>query len=467
MAEKKRTAICHVVKPKDVIENIGNVFSEVTEAGIDLDNHTIQGVCLFGTRNSANDRIYSTKAIATLTALAEGAKCYADHPSVDEMKQKSGVRSIRDWIGAFEGARQNGDKIYANLRCREAYFDLMRDIATIQPHGMGMSVNCRVKVFSDSKGRENVVDIDKVRSFDCVSEGATISNLWEGLGQKVEQNANPEIEILKDLVEDKVEALFAEEGMIQDKLDNDKIRREISDITYIANGLIEKTLYDEKMSVTDKRKKVMAVFDDLDKEVKKKLSAIKESITEEENMDKDQIEQIKNQAVEEYKKSEEAKKAGADLTEAKAEIKKLEDNLEETTKTKDKEIEELKKERDELKSQNQDLKVKLDEKELSEKIAEKKTMIAELTKDLPKEAITEVFTESLMALQEKKEDDKVITVEEQAKQLVEDRKALLASDSGKVKGSGDHYNPDKETTESKQKVTDEDIDDFVDKKLGK
>ena len=65
---------------------------------------------------------------------------YLNHPGKSELKEHSGVRRIQDWGGIFENARQEKDKIFADLRVREAYWDLVQDVATMSPANVGHSI---------------------------------------------------------------------------------------------------------------------------------------------------------------------------------------------------------------------------------------------------------------------------------------------------------------------------------------
>ena len=164
-----------------MIKNINEeIIDGLKEAGLDVDNHTIKGVCLFGRRKSLNNRVYQDAAISKLAVLAEGNKCFINHISKSEAKDRDNVRSLRDWVGVYEGARKKKDAIFANLRCREAYWDLLRDLATMQPHGTGFSIDARAKVMLDSKtGLESVVDIERLNSADIVAASATTSTIFE------------------------------------------------------------------------------------------------------------------------------------------------------------------------------------------------------------------------------------------------------------------------------------------------
>jgi len=439
----KKIKKIHLLKKKDLTEGFDDCFSEVSEAGIDSTNHLIKDVCLFGTPKSANGRFYTDKAITSIATLAEGSKCYLDHPGKSELKERDGVRSVRDFAGVFQGAYQKGTKVFANLKVREAFFPLLQDIAVMSPKGMGLSINARVKVFSDGAGVESVADVDLLRSTDLVSSAATTQNLWESSPDipDEEQELNDLSESVEDEVKDKFDTIIVEEGMIQNQLDNQKIRSEIDQVSWLAQDLINKVLMDDKLSVADKKKKVISVFNDLDSEVQKRVKTIKEAM-EDEQMDLNKLKadhkDLVTALLDEFKQAEEYKLLQSNLDKATKDIEDLKLQLadnETATKAKETEIEDLK-------SQNVELKAKLDEVEVSEKLAAKKAIVTKALSEakLPKEAITDVFTETLMNLEEKKvEDDKVITVEEQIKTHIEDRKALVNKDSGKIRNSGDEF----------------------------
>jgi len=464
-----------LVTKQDIVEAHDNPFSEITEAGIDSDNFTLSNVCLFGRKESINLRTYSDKAIDSLTVLAEGCKCFADHPTKTSLKDSDGVRSIRDLIGVFEGAHRSGDKVLANLRVREAYWDLMHDIATMQPKGTGMSINAQVKVYQDDKGMESVQDVALLRSTDCVSSAATTSSLWESLGTEMAKNlTKDEEEDFEVDVEERVKAKFDEviaaEGVIQDKLDNDKLKYEVSDITYTASDMISTVMRGDD-PVGDKKSKVMKIFDDLSSEIKKRLTKIKKESIEEMDITLAMVKENKSimeSLLSEFKEKEDTVKMKADITSA----TEANTALKTDSDKKDEKIKELTDKVTALESEKKDLALKLDEIEVSEKIAEKRAQVQGWVSEakLPEECVTKLWVESLLSLNDKKgEDDKVITFETQVKEYIEDRR--LAGDKKKpvVKGAGDEFvnktatesNKDKKKDTLDRKEVEESVDNFV------
>jgi len=158
---------------QDIKESVFNVFE-----GSSLVGNKLRGVVLFGSKKSKNNRIYSNRAIDDLRNLSEGNKAFLDHPGKQELKERGGVRSIRDWLGVFSSSRREGDKILANLTVRESYQPLIQDLIALQPGNVGFSINARVRV-SQKNGTEVVENVGILRSVDLVSNAATTSNLFE------------------------------------------------------------------------------------------------------------------------------------------------------------------------------------------------------------------------------------------------------------------------------------------------
>ncbi|MFH1980330.1 MAG: hypothetical protein ABIL58_00670 [Pseudomonadota bacterium] len=185
---------------KEITENYENTFESV---GIDEANKIIKKVCVFGFRKSKNGYEYSDKAIASIARLTEGLKSFYNHPAASERKERGGVRDVRDWLGIFKNVQRSGDKIYADLHCRESSFGLLKDIARLQPQGVGNSINARVKMYRDEKtGQESVIDVDQLRSGDIVASAATVSNLFEAHTKGEEWTAEDEV-LLADVLKDR------------------------------------------------------------------------------------------------------------------------------------------------------------------------------------------------------------------------------------------------------------------------
>lgn len=95
-------------------------------------------------------------------------------------------------------------------------------------------------------------------------------------------------------------------------------------------------------------------------------------------------------------------------------------------------------------------KKELDELKAKEAYRTKKELIEKLVSEseLPKEAVTELWKDTLMQVEEKVVDDERVTIKEQVKKLIADRLAVVKS--GTIKGSGDEKG-----TGTKEEITDE------------
>ena len=105
---------------------------------------------------------------------------------------------------------------------------------------------------------------------------------------------------------------------------------------------------------------------------------------------------------------------------------------------KDKKISELEAKLKEQEASQQDLKKKLDEMQVKEQLQLKEKVVEKALAEskLPVEAKTEIFKGLLMNCSEYKNGDKVVTVEEQVKNLIVDRESIVGKVSP-VKGMGD------------------------------
>ena len=449
----KKIKAMHLIRQKDIKEEIQSPFDSVKEGAIDSDNHIVKGVCIFGTRESANNRVYQDKAISSLCKLANGAKMYLNHPGKSELKEHSGVRRIQDWGGVFENTRQEKDKIFADLRVREAYWDLVHDVATMSPANVGHSINARVKIFSDEQGKESVVDVDKLSSIDLVSSAATTTSLFESIQENMNECGDSEIllSMVEARIQDKFQLAMMKEGVLQDKINEDKIKREMSDVNWTAISMIEDCLFerngykDKKMSMGDKKKEVTTILDDLDKEIQKRVAKVKGEMKEME-ITVDVLKKDYPRIVEALLNESKSKAEYDTVQEQAKKLAEMKTTLEAQIVGKDAEIKTLK-------EQNQAMAVELDKMKVTEKLSAKKALIDKLLAEskLPKEAKTDLFISQLMSLEEKKNGDKVITVEEQAKGLIEDRQKVVAVASGKVTGMGDEHT--QEATESDKMKT--------------
>ena len=282
-----------------------NLFpdKEKLEASIHEADFTIKGVCVFGTKESKNGYVYSDKAVNTLTRMAHGAKLFLNHPGVSELKERDGVRDIRHWAGVFLNPRREGDKVMADLKVRESYWPLVKDVAMLQPQGVGNSINSRVKIFQDDKGKESIVDIESLNSIDLVANAATTSNLFESVPEdtlenqlddltsfadkgmvQISKNARETIEI-RDFAKAKMFQIT--EGILKDKIKEKEIRREIDRLQWDAWDVISDILQDGKKKFPLKKEEIGEVLEDLESMINKALKATPKTENKNSNNDLD------------------------------------------------------------------------------------------------------------------------------------------------------------------------------------
>jgi len=436
----------HLVRTQDIVDYWnGSPFGDITEAKLDTENYMISDVCVFGTRESKNGYVYSDKAVNTLTRMAHGAKFFFDHPAKEEEKQRDGVRSVKDWAGIFTNPRREQDKVFADLMVRESCWDLVKDVALMQPSGFGNSINSRVKMFKDEKGLESILDIETLKSIDLVASAATTNTLFESYREPSEEDRALEEGRLKVRMD-------LGEGILKDRIEDREVRRAVNRLQYDALDVIDEIFKDQNKAFPDKKKEISSVLNDLESMINDFLSGKKKpgkngTIYAQQTEKKEEVDEMKDLTIEALKKErpdifdairvsfEDANrigKLGTDFNELKTKFDEL-NTAHETQGT----------ELTTLKTENEDLKKKLDAYEQNEKKTAKESLIDQKIKDakLPDEAITEVFRNDLLMKDE--------TGIEAA---IQDRKDIWTKSTSKIKGAGGEFIP---KLESKVSVDEE------------
>lgn len=184
---------------KNMTEKINDSFTEAS-----ISANTIRNVAIMGSPVSKNGYTYTEQAMKSLSRLVNGAKFFVNHPSHQEEKDRDGVRSMHDFAGVFSDGRIQGNKVLANLRVRDQFKPLLLDIIQLNPHGVGMSINSRVKVYKDDEGQESVLDIVSLKSVDLVSSAATTTSLFESHNdKKTEQELEDELDFHELFLQEK------------------------------------------------------------------------------------------------------------------------------------------------------------------------------------------------------------------------------------------------------------------------
>lgn len=427
---------------RDIVDNWDeNPFQNIEEAHIDEATHTIKDVCVMGTRHSKNGYDYENPAIDKLAILTEGAKFFINHPSNSEKKDRDGVRDIRDWAGVYSSPRKKGnDKIFADLKVRPAFWELVKDVAVMKPPGIGNSINSRVKVFKDQIGKEHVMDIDVLKSIDLVASAATTQSLFESHGDEGMEIKTEEIidQILIEKIEkiqnDMTYQLIRDitEGLLVDKINERELSRKISDLNWKTGDIIEEILKNKDKDMKTKKIEITGVLDDLEKMIndvlagKKPLAEQNKKEDIEMEISKLTLEDLVKERPDIVKLVKDSTKATDEMEAIKKEHTEMKTKLEAMTnelvdlKTK---LKAVVKERDELKK-------KLDEFETKEKGAKKESFIADKINELkiPKDIMTDIFKTTLMVMEEKE----II-------EALNDRKDIFLKGQKLIRNAGDEY----------------------------
>lgn len=456
---KRRVKLVHHYR--DVIDSWDqSPFVDVQEAQIDEASYTISDVCVFGTRHSLNGYDYEDPAIDKLTMLTEGAKFFVNHPSKSEYKDRDGVRDIRDWAGVYGSPRKQGaDKVYATLRVRPAFWELVKDVAMMKPPGVGNSINSRVKVYKDQKtGKEHIVDIDVLRSIDLVASAATTQNLFESHGDDMETDIG---EIIDQLLleeegksrEDMTYQLVRDslEGILADKIKEKEKERKIRDLQWNVEDTIADVLKDEAKDMKTKKSDIGKILDDFETMIndilagKKVPNVAENEKKEEEDMDfgKLTLEELTKERPDLVKVIQDGIKSSEEMATIRKEHEEMKTQLEALTKERD----EMKTQLEALKKEKEDLQKKVDEFETKEKGAKKEAFISQKASELkvPKDAMTDVFRGTLMTMEEK-----------EIEEALKDRRDVYLKGAKIVRNAGEEFgmDQDEETAEEAQKKKD-------------
>ncbi len=154
-----------------------------TPLKVDREAGVIHHVKILGW-DSINRRRYSPEAArkAVSEGLYEGAKSFWDHPTKENAHLS---RSTDDALGVFRNVVWEPGGVYGDLHYFRADERTMRLCEDCE-RGMGffgMSHHIGPGDYlseMDSAGLMTITEIRSVKSVDCVTDSATVANLWEG-----------------------------------------------------------------------------------------------------------------------------------------------------------------------------------------------------------------------------------------------------------------------------------------------
>ena len=150
---------------------------DLAEAVIDNDAQTVRQRIIRPGR-SANGRVYGADVLQRATALFEGVKTFADHPSAGERRDRP-ERSVRQITGWLDGVEYHEDGIYAvrhftRNHAGQDTWALVRDIVEGRAPAtlLGGSINAVGRASKGDDGDLIVESIEAVHSVDDVTTPA-------------------------------------------------------------------------------------------------------------------------------------------------------------------------------------------------------------------------------------------------------------------------------------------------------
>jgi hypothetical protein len=142
---------------------------------VDEQNAVLRGVRILGLK-SGNGREYCPRGLAAACGLYEGRPCYVNHPT-----REREPRRVEDKCGWLENVRQAGDGgLTGDLHLLKSHPMTPRvlEAARVRPELFMLSHNAVGRERHGSRGAV-IEGISRVDSVDIVSEGATVTSLFE------------------------------------------------------------------------------------------------------------------------------------------------------------------------------------------------------------------------------------------------------------------------------------------------
>lgn len=300
-------------------KNMGREIVEAIMSGgladvrLDKEAHKIFGVAILrptssnATFRDAKGRKYLPKALESVARLVNGAKVYVDHPTEQEMKERSGVRSMRDLLGFFENGRVDdkgtvrGDLEY--LASHSAWFE---PVVEQMADKVGNSIHAYGETHLDkSDMMEAVEDIRMLASVDLVTEPGSTSNLYEARKEEedeetIEEGDQMDFENLnlKDLNEQRPDLIKELTEQI-----TAKVKTELDEAKTVENLKAEVTQLKEEKKKLEEKNDEYKLKEQVAEKEQKILASIEES-----KIDKQFVSEIFMQSLRSAKDDEEIKK---------------------------------------------------------------------------------------------------------------------------------------------------------------
>lgn len=221
----------------------GSIFSE---ASVDRDTRTIRNVRLLGrqSKNGPKGRRYTEAAIDDAVKLYEGGQVFLDHPTKSEMRDREGVRSVRDLAGKIRQPRKTRDGVRGDIQVLDLGegsannpADFLFSVAEQMPDAAGMSHRAEGQLTVDDEGMEVVEGLSRVAAVEVVTDPATTEGLFEQVSQNNEEPEMKWDEVTReeltehrpDLVESIREEAEDEATVEELREENEKLRSDLDE----------------------------------------------------------------------------------------------------------------------------------------------------------------------------------------------------------------------------------------------
>lgn len=253
----------------------------LTGVSLDKETHKVNGVAILrptssnATFRDAKGRKYLPKALESVARLVNGAKVYVDHPTEQEMKERRGVRSMRDLLGFLENGRVDekgtvrGDLEY--LANHSAWFE---PVVEQMADKVGNSIHAYGETHLDkSDMMEAVEDIGMLASVDLVTEPGSTSNLYEAAEDEGEAENQEEDEVtmeditLSGLKESRPELIKELTEQIKSGMEEaktiDNLKKEVTTLKEESEKLKkENDEYKLREQVASREQKILALIEE-------------------------------------------------------------------------------------------------------------------------------------------------------------------------------------------------------------
>jgi len=293
---------------REIIESM--MDGGLTDVRIDKEAHKVHGVAILRstspnrTFRDAKGRKYLPKALESVARLVNGAKVYIDHPTDNEMKERRGVRSMRDVLGFLENGRVD-DKgtVRGDLEYLSSHAEWFEPIVEQMADKVGNSIHAYGETHLDkSDMMEAVEDIRMLASVDLVTEPGSTSNLYE---------AQEEIEEEEEEIEEGDQMEYTNLNLKDLREQRPDLVKELAE--QVKGELEEaKTIENLNTEVTQLKEDKKKLEEEVDKYKLKEQVADKEqrilSFIEESKLDKKFVSEIFMQSLRSAKEDEEIKK---------------------------------------------------------------------------------------------------------------------------------------------------------------